>query len=320
MTNRSLSRRRVLHGTAALAASTLVGSTAHAQTYPAKELNWIVYHPPGGSLDVSTRIIAPYLEAQGFKSVIDYVTGAGGRIARTKLFNSPPDGYTLLTQVAPGSVVDQMLYQVPYKVTDFEPLYGWASPGYQLCVKKDSPMRTFEDLLHECRKRRVTIASLGRSGSPHIQLLIMRKELDMPFDIVHFDGSSPAYTAVAGGHVDACLGGPGSGARMADRLHFVAMLGTKREEVIADVPTLDEQGFKCTLLRQIFYAEAPPRVPADRIAKLAAAFANAFEDPELSKRLSGSGEYVTKVPREEIQEANKVHLAVITQYRDLLTK
>ena len=76
--------------------------------YPDQELVWLIYQSPGGTVDVSTRIVQPYMEKAGFKIRIEYATGAGGRIARNKLFAAKPDGHTVMTEVAPGTIVDEL--------------------------------------------------------------------------------------------------------------------------------------------------------------------------------------------------------------------
>src|ERR1700682_5211521 len=76
-----------------------LGSLARAQEkFPARDVNWIIYQAPGGSIDTTARVIQPYLEKNGIKTDLDYVLGAGGRVARTKLFTAKPDGYLMMTE------------------------------------------------------------------------------------------------------------------------------------------------------------------------------------------------------------------------------
>ena len=64
--------------------------SARAQeSFPARDINWIIYQAPGGSIDTTARIIQPYLEKHGVKTSLEYVLGAGGRVARTKLVHRP---------------------------------------------------------------------------------------------------------------------------------------------------------------------------------------------------------------------------------------
>src|SRR5262249_58586164 len=78
-------------GSAALGAATAgsvapLSPTARAQEkFPARDISWIIYQAPGGSIDTTARIIQPYLEKNGVKTSLDYVFGAGGRASRTQL-------------------------------------------------------------------------------------------------------------------------------------------------------------------------------------------------------------------------------------------
>ena len=244
-------------------------SSAMAQEkFPARDINWIIYQAPGGSIDTTARIIQPYLEKNGIKTNLEYVLGAGGRVARSKLFTARPDGYVMMTESAPGGAIDEVIGRAAYKASDFIAIYGWSVVSWQLCVKKDSPIQTFQQFVDECKKRRVVVGTIGRSGSSHIQLAALQKELNLPFGMVHFEGSGKAYPAVLGGHVDAAISGPGSGSRMRDSLHFLAVTGEEREKALPDVPTLTELGFRVTPIDQIWYAMTTPKVPDDRIAML----------------------------------------------------
>jgi putative tricarboxylic transport membrane protein len=314
----ALTRRELV---AAAAATGLAPAIGHAAGYPSQELIWLIYQSPGGTVDVSTRMIQPHLEAAGFKVKLEYATGASGRIARNKLFAAKPDGYTLMTEVAPGAIVDELVYAVPYKADSFEPVFGWGNTGFQYCVRAESPMRTFADFVAETRKRRVTVASIGRGGAQHLQILVMRKRLGLNFDIVHFDGASPAYAAVLGGHVDVGGGGPASGKRQAgERLRFLALTADKREFPLHDVPTLKEQGFDVPPVNQLFFASTSPGVPADRLVVLTKAFEEIVAKPEFVKRMEDLGNAVTPLTPAEIKAEHGRHRALILEFKEELKK
>jgi tripartite-type tricarboxylate transporter receptor subunit TctC len=295
------------------------GSSVRAQeAFPSRDINWIIYQAPGGSIDTTARIIQPFLEKNGVKTGLEYVLGAGGRVARTKLFTARPDGYVMMTESAPGGAIDEVIGRASYKANDFPPIYGWSVVSWQLCVKKDSPIQTFQQFVDECKKRRVVVATIGRSGSSHIQLAALQKELNLPFGMVHFEGSGKAYPAVMGGHVDAAISGPGSGSRMRDSLHFLAVTGETREKALPDVPTLTELGFRVTPIDQIWYAMATPKVPDDRLAILSAAFAKAFEDKLLWEQMEKAGEYLKLLTRAQVADMVGKQAEVIDRYKDLL--
>jgi tripartite-type tricarboxylate transporter receptor subunit TctC len=296
----------------------LCSSPRAQEKFPARDINWIIYQAPGGSIDTTARIIQPYLEQHGVKTSLDYVLGAGGRVARSKLHTARSDGYMMMTESAPGGAIDEVIGRAGYKASEFIPIYGWSVVSWQLCVKKDSPIQTFQQFVDECKKRRVVVATIGRSGSSHIQLAALQKELSLPFGMVHFEGSGKAYPAVMGGHVDAAISGPGSGSRMRDSLHFLAVTGETREQALPEVPTLTELGFRVTPIDQIWYAMATPKVPDDRIAILSNAFAKAFEDKMLWEQMQKAGEYLKLLTRPQVEEMVGKQAEVIEKYKDLL--
>ena len=310
--------KAALGAAAAGAVGSLGGPAAAQDKFPVRDVNWIIYQAPGGSIDTTARVIQPYLEKHGVKTNLEYVLGAGGRVARSKLFAARPDGYMMMTKSAPGGAIDEVIGRAGYKASDFTPIHGWSVISWQLCVKKDSPIRTFQQFVDECKKRRVVVGTIGRSGSSHIQLAALQKELSLPFGMVHFDGSGKAYPAVMGGHVDVAISGPASGSRMRDSLHFLGVTGREREKALPDVPTLKEQGFAVTPIDQIWYAMVTPKVPEDRIAILSNAFAKAFEDKMLWEQMQKLGEHLTLLTRAQVEQMVKQQAELIERYKELL--
>ena len=59
---------------------TLCGA-AFAQTYPSKPVRLVVPFPPGGSIDLTARILAEELTKRGTTFVVENRPGAGGTVA-----------------------------------------------------------------------------------------------------------------------------------------------------------------------------------------------------------------------------------------------
>ena len=80
----------------ALAATLAGASSALAQTYPARQITMIVPFPPGGSTDVTARILAERMRPLlGQPVIVENVGGAGGSIGVGRLARAAPDGYTI---------------------------------------------------------------------------------------------------------------------------------------------------------------------------------------------------------------------------------
>ena len=106
-----LARRRFLYLAAGAAALPAVSRIATAQAYPTRPVRLIIGYPPGGSADITARLIGQWLsERLGQPVVVESRPGAGTNIATETVVNAPPDGYTLLL-VAPANAINATLYE-----------------------------------------------------------------------------------------------------------------------------------------------------------------------------------------------------------------
>ena len=73
-----------------------IAAPAHAQTFPSKTIRIIVPYPPGGSIDLTARVIAKNLQdSVGQSVVVENKPGGNAAIGIEALLRSDPDGHTL---------------------------------------------------------------------------------------------------------------------------------------------------------------------------------------------------------------------------------
>src|SRR6185436_12183341 len=111
-------------------------ANVQAQTYPSRQITLIVPFPPGGSTDVTARILAEKMRlVLGQPIVIENVGGAGGSIAVGRLARAQPDGYTIdigQWDTHVGSIIYPLNYDLQ---KDFAPV-GLISNNPQLLVAR----------------------------------------------------------------------------------------------------------------------------------------------------------------------------------------
>src|SRR3712207_4184946 len=134
MTSTLVARRHFLAGSAASLITVASARRTQAQSYPTRPVRWICYQAAGGSMDLTLRAYQPILEKRGIRTQIEYVTGGSGSIARTQTFTAPPDGYTIMMDTAPGSVMGEVVLGAAYKALSFQPIFGWSIEGWQFCT------------------------------------------------------------------------------------------------------------------------------------------------------------------------------------------
>jgi tripartite-type tricarboxylate transporter receptor subunit TctC len=311
------SRRKFLE--AGLASAVLAAPRlALSQAYPSQPLKWIIYQSPGGLIDTSTRLIQPFLKQQGFASTLEYVRGASGRIARSQFSRAKPDGYTIMTEACPEEVLGKVVYNADYRLDEFQPLFGWFINAFNLYVVKTSPIKTLEDLIKTARSRRVTMATIGKGGPSHLQLAILKDRLKLDLQFVHFDGGAAAYTAVAGGHVEAGVGGSSS-VQWADNLTFLTVFRATQDPGFPNVPTIQQQGYDIYPINEVIYVNASPGAPSDRVAKLVDAFTKAFENPELIAQQRKINVHVTPMNSAQLRQIVQKAFDLAKEYKPILT-
>ena len=100
----------------ALAAAGLAQSGgAQAQSWPARPLRLLVSYAPGGSTDISARVLAPKLgDSLGQQVIVDNRPGANGIIATGVVAKSSPDGYTLILVDSAHGANPALYAKIPY--------------------------------------------------------------------------------------------------------------------------------------------------------------------------------------------------------------
>ena len=312
-------RRRFLSTSLASAGLAAAPGFARAQAYPSQPLKWIIYQSPGGLIDTSTRLIQPFLKEQGFASTLEYVRGASGRIARSQFSRAKPDGYTIMTEAGPEEVLGKVVYNADYKLEEFQPVFGWFINAFNLYVQKSSPIKTMDDFIKTARSRRMTVATIGKGGPSHLQLAILKSRLKLDLQFVHFDGGSAAYTAAAGGHVQAAIGGSSS-VQWADQLTFLTVFRDTRDPGFPNVPTIKELGHDIPPINEVIYVNASPGTPADRVQRLVAAFTKAFENPELVAQQRKINVHVTPMNSAQLRQTVQKFYDLANEFKTTLTE
>src|SRR4029450_11057449 len=100
-----LPRRNFLRLAAGAATLPAVSRLARAQDYPTRPVRLIVGFAPGGTTDITARLIGQWLsERLGQQFLIENRTGAATNIATEAVVRAPADGYTLRLGTAAEAV------------------------------------------------------------------------------------------------------------------------------------------------------------------------------------------------------------------------
>src|SRR5215510_14303337 len=222
-----------------------LATTAAAQSYPDRVIRIINPFPPGGSVDITARLLAQKLsENLGHQVIVENRAGAGGNAGADSVAKAEPDGHTLLF-TAPGPlVVNQTLFSkgLPYDpAKDLAPIALFATAPIVLMVHPDVAAKNVQELIALAKKQPGTVhfASAGPGSTNHLSGELFKSMAQI--DIVHvpYRGAGPAMNDLIGGHVQMFFDLlPVSLPQIkAGRVRALANAGASRPFALPDLPT-----------------------------------------------------------------------------------
>lgn len=177
--------------------------------WPKKTITVICPYSAGGGSDLMSRAVADELSKRlGVSVVVDDKPGGSGSIGMQLLAASKNDGYTLILTACGACTLSPWLNDVTYTDESFAPICQVsASPSF-ICVRKDSGITTFDELVEKAKANpgTITVGSSGAGSSHHIGLAALGLGLADDanlFQHIAYGGGAEAVTNLLGGHVDA---------------------------------------------------------------------------------------------------------------------
>ena len=315
----SINKRAFAVAAAALAFAAIT-PVAVAQDFPNRAVKIVVPFPAGGTADAVPRLIADYLSRKwGQAVVIENKTGAAGNIGAESVFNSDPDGYTLLSAPPPPLVINQSLYpKLGYDASQFVPIIVMASVPNALSVNPQKvPQTTLAEFIAAAKANpgKITSATQGNGTTSHLTSEMFQMMAGVKFQHVPYRGSAPALQDLVAGSVDVMFDNLGSSLALINggQLKLIAVAAPKRMKALPNVPTIAETlpGFEATAW---FGVVAPPKTPTEVIKKINADINEVLKMPEVIARLDaiaaetvgGTPEQTDVFMREEVERWRKV--------------
>jgi len=300
-----------------LLATTFFGGVASAQSYPAKPIKYIVPFPPGGPLDVLSRILTPYLsESLGQPVVVENIAGANASIGLDRVAKAAPDGYTIGLGNTGGLAINAALYgnKLPYNpVKDFTPLSMAVTYVNILVVDPNLPIKSVADLVAyaKANPKKVNFGSAGNGSSNHLSGELLKNLTGAPMEHVPYKGSAAALTDVIAGRLTFMFDALNTSMPQirAGRVRALAVTSSKRSQYVPDVPTMTESGVQG-------YAEAgsdlwfgvvgPAGLPRPIVEKLNQHLVRILNSPEMAERVKAQFLDVRSSTPEEFQRVLEV--------------
>ena len=280
---------------------------AVAQDFPAKTVRVVVSFPPGGTADILMRVLVdPLSERWKRPVIIDYRPGAGSVVGTETVARAPPDGHTLLVVGATFLTNPLLRAKVPYDVfKDFAPVTLLVTSPLVLIVNSSSAAKSLRDLLDEARARpgKLSYATTGAGSTHHVLAEMLKIEAGVDWLHVPYAGGGRAVSALLGNHVDFVIVNYSEAASnlAAGKLRALALASLERFDLLPDVPTIAESGFKDVYGNISFGIVVPAGTPKDTIARIQTDLVSVLRVPAVRDKLVAQGLYPVGSTPEEFE-------------------
>jgi tripartite-type tricarboxylate transporter receptor subunit TctC len=274
---------------------------AQPRSYPARPVRLVVGFAPGGSTDISARLMGQWLsERLGQPFIIENRPGAGGNTATEAVAHAAPDGYTLL-QVVPANTINPALYEkLNFDfVRDIAPIASISREPNVFEVHPSLPVKNIPEFIAYAKSNpgKINIASAGAGSSGHLAGELFKIMTGTEMVHVPYRGGAPALTDLLGGRVQAMITAMASSIEhiRAGRLRALGVTTPDRSEALPDVPAVGEfvPGYEASAWTGI---GAPRDTPAGIVNALNAAINAILAEPKVRARISELGASVFAGP------------------------
>ncbi len=277
---------------AAVAVLTAIAGAAAAQSFPSKAVHLIVPFTPGGSADISGRVLAEELARSfGQPVVVENRPGGNTNLANESVARAAPDGHTLLL-VFPSLVINPAVRpSLPDPLKQFAAVSQVYFVPMVVVVHPSVAAKTLPELVALARAKPGSL-SYGASGTTH-QLMGEMLKLTTKIDMAHvpFQGSGPALNSLMGGHIPVLYANTTEVAphAKAGKVRALVVTSAERAEVLPDVPTMREAGYP--ELEAVNWAGivVPAQTPAAIVARLNAEIVRALGSAPVVEKLRSNG-------------------------------
>jgi tripartite-type tricarboxylate transporter receptor subunit TctC len=275
---------------ALLLATAPAGAQSTAADYPGKPVKIVVNVAPGGGVDTATRIVGEKLRARlGQPFVVENRPGAGGNIGAEAVFQSEPDGYTLLSSSPSPLAINGWLYKkLNFDPAGFEPVAMMSRIPNVLVVRHDFPAKTVHDFIAHAKANpgKLTYASQGIGTASHLTAELFMTLTGTRLVHVPYKGTAVALTDLVAGHVDLSFIQFSAVHELhrSGKARVLAIAADKRAEILPEIPTMAEAGLPEVVSETWNAISAPPKTAGPIIVKLNHAINEVLREPEVLAR------------------------------------
>ncbi|WP_062309773.1 Bug family tripartite tricarboxylate transporter substrate binding protein [Polynucleobacter sinensis] len=265
------------------------------ESWPTKPIKILIPFSPGALTDVIARMYGVELSKKlGIPVVIENIAGAGGVTAAKMLKSMPADGYTLMFVSSGHAVNPGLKRELPFNTQkDFSGVALVASSPALIIVNANSQFKTLGDLIDFSKKNpdKLNYGSAGIGSATHLAGEYFLMETNVKLTHIPYKGVQEAVSEVYAQRIDTAFPPIALALPFINdgRIRALANTGSKRSNLLPNVPTVSESGYRDFDYRIWYGFVMRSNSPKNIVEKLANEIKQVSINPEIISKFQAQG-------------------------------
>ena len=276
----------------------LLSTPIFAQTdskWPSSPIKILIPFSPGALTDIVARMYSVELSKRlNVSVVVENKPGAGGIIAAQTLISNPADGYSMMLVSSGHAANPALKANLPFDtMRDMSGVVLVASSPTVVIVGANSPYKTLNELIIAAKKQPnfINFGSAGVGSGTHLGGEYLSLETGIKMTHIPYKGVQEAVTEVIAGRLDVAF--PPIALALPfikdGRIRALALTGNKRSDLLPNVPTVAELGYKDFDYRLWYAFISKSGTQAPILARLSKEIKAVTDLPEIQEKMKMQG-------------------------------
>ena len=269
--------------------------SAQADSWPQRNVTFILPLGAGSGVDVTSRLIADKLSAKWGKPVVIENRPGGDAMVAISAFLSATDGHTLFMAPTSTFTAHPLLHaKLPYDLSDLVPIARATSTLIAIGVPASLGVNSLAEFVKLAKDKPGSLNYAGTTGAVDFVVSGFLKESGVDVAKVPYKDGVQALNDLAEGRIQIYSAAYAIMRPQveAGKVKVLALMNKERAASLPNIPTAKESGFPSLTLDGLVGLFGQRQMSAELRDRISADLVEVTNDPEFSKRVTATGQVV----------------------------
>jgi tripartite-type tricarboxylate transporter receptor subunit TctC len=269
--------------------------SAQADSWPQRNVTFILPLGAGSGVDVTSRLIADKLSAKWGKPVVIENRPGGDAMVAISAFLSATDGHTLFMAPTSTFTAHPLLHaKLPYEISDLVPIARATNTLIAIGVPASLGVNSLAEFVKLAKDKPGSLNYAGTTGAVDFVVSGFLKESGVDVAKVPYKDGVQALNDLAEGRIQIYSAAYAIMRPQveAGKVKVLALMNKERAASLPNIPTAKESGFPSLTLDGLVGLFGQRQMSAELRDHISADLVEVTNDPEFSKRVTATGQVV----------------------------